>query len=479
MKSGHKSLTDSVITRQNVILFIAAVMFIGSLIYTGIAPGVSWTAGSALSILLLGLILWAFEPIPFGMTSMVIMVLLVMLQTVNIDVMLSGFSSPAVFLVVAGVMLVQGVGQTPLIQRISYGLVYKLGTSLRRLFIGIFVLIQFLAFFIPTNSVRATLLLPLATRVVDSIGAEETSNYNKLIMVGIAFATNLSAVGVLTGAVSNILAVELLNAYTEYSITYLQWFLYALPLWVILTIIIPFVLLWFYPPEEVDTESLHEEMEAAYREFGKLSAAEWKCIAVLILTVVLWMLESVHGFHPVIPAMLAVVLITLPKVGFVNWKAVVNINFDLILLIGASLSLGYALTESGALDVLTDALLTDTLVQLFSNPWIAMVTVIIISQIYHMVVTNISTAVVTLVPIIITISVEVGLNPVMMTFVTAITLLFGFILAIQSMPNVIIYNEGRIRQKDLVKPGIVITIISAAATILVAFTFWNIFGLWP
>ncbi|MBY8910411.1 hypothetical protein K6L05_11485, partial [Salinicoccus roseus] len=70
MKSGHKSLTDSVITRQNVILFIAAVMFIGSLIYTGIAPGVSWTAGSALSILLLGLILWAFEPIPFGMTSM-------------------------------------------------------------------------------------------------------------------------------------------------------------------------------------------------------------------------------------------------------------------------------------------------------------------------------------------------------------------------------------------------------------------------
>ncbi|WP_342387769.1 SLC13 family permease [Salinicoccus bachuensis] len=479
MKNGHKFLTESVITRQNIILSIAAAVFLVSLVYAALTPDVSWTAGSALSILLLGLILWAFEPIPFGMTSMVIMVLLVMLQTVSIDVMLSGFSSPAVFLVVAGVMLVQGVSQTTLIPRISYGLVYRLGTSLRRLFIGIFVLIQFLAFFIPTNSVRATLLLPLATRVVDSIGAGETSNYNKLIMVGIAFATNLSAVGVLTGAVSNILAVELLNTYTEYSITYLQWFLYALPLWVILTIVIPFVLLWFYPPEEVDTESLHKEMETSYKEFGELSGAEWKCIAVLILTVVLWTLESVHGFHPVIPAMLAVVLITLPKIGFVKWKEVVNINFDLILLIGASLSLGYALTESGALDVLTDALLTDTLIQLFSNPWVAMVTVIIISQLYHMVVTNISTAVVTLVPIIITISVEVGLNPVMMTFVTSITLLFGFILAIQSMPNVIIYNEGRIRQKDLVKPGIVITVISALATILVAFTFWNFFGLWP
>ncbi|MHC0551668.1 SLC13 family permease [Salinicoccus sp. CNSTN-B1] len=478
MSNSRKRSAGSV-TRKGFILMTAGLALIAGLIYTGMDPDISWSAGSALSILLLGLILWAFEPIPFGMTSMIIMVLLVVLNSVSIDVMLFWISSPAVFLVVAGVMLVQGVGRTSLIPRLSYALVYRLGRSLKGLFIGIFVLIQFMAFFIPTNSVRATLLLPLATKVVDTVGADGKSNYNRLIMVGIAFATNLSAVGVLTGAVSNILAVELLNSYTGYSITYLQWFLYALPLWVLLTILIPLVLLWFYPPEDMDTEVLYKEMEIAYKEFGPLSSDEWKCIIVLGLTVLLWALEAVHGFHPVVPAMLAVVLITLPKVGFVSWKQVVDINFDLILLIGASLSLGYALTESGGLDVLSEILLTDSLIRIFSNPWLAMVAVIIISQLYHMVVTNISTAVVTLVPIVITISTEVGLGPLMMTFVTAVTLLFGFILAIQSMPNVIIYNEGRVSQKDFIKPGIAITVISALATMATAFTFWNLFGLWP
>ncbi len=87
----------------------AGLALIAGLIYTGMDPDISWSAGSALSILLLGLILWAFEPIPFGMTSMIIMVLLVVLNSVSIDVMLSGFSSPAVFLMVSAVTLICGL----------------------------------------------------------------------------------------------------------------------------------------------------------------------------------------------------------------------------------------------------------------------------------------------------------------------------------------------------------------------------------
>src|SRR5699024_11117738 len=114
----------------------------------------------------------------------------------------------------------------------------------------------------------------------------------------------------------------------------------------------------------------------------------------------------------------------MPRIGFVTWTKLVNVNFDLVLLVDATLSLGFALIESGAIDLLEVLVTSENILNIFANPWFAILIVILLSQIYHLGVTNVSTAVVTLLPVLFSLSLQAELDPVVISFTSAITILF-------------------------------------------------------
>ena len=68
------------------------------------------------------------------------------------------------------------------------------------------------------------------------------------------------------------------------------------------------------------------------------------------------MTEPIHGMHPCIPALIGTVLMVLPGIGCAGWDAVVKINYNTILLISVTLSMGYTLIDSGAADTISDYL---------------------------------------------------------------------------------------------------------------------------
>src|SRR5699024_2672834 len=94
-------------------------------------------------------------------------------------------------------------------------------------------------------------------------------------------------------------------------------------------------------------------------------------------------------------------------------------------------------------------------------------------------VTNVSTAVITLLPVLISLSAQSGLDPVVMSVLSAVTLLLGFILVVETMPNVVAHSTGRVEQQDFLLPGILSTIASIFIITLVAYTYWQWIGFWP
>jgi solute carrier family 13 (sodium-dependent dicarboxylate transporter), member 2/3/5 len=66
----------------------------------------------------------------------------------------------------------------------------------------------------------------------------------------------------------------------------------------------------------------------------------------------LWLTEPFHGLHPSIPALLGVALMTLPGIGCASWETVVKINYNTILLLSVTLSMGYTLVDSGAATII-------------------------------------------------------------------------------------------------------------------------------
>ncbi|WP_462419634.1 SLC13 family permease [Salinicoccus sp. Marseille-QA3877] len=463
---------------QIIILIAATVLFLAVLYF--LPENIAWSERATISIMVYGLVLWAFAPIPIGLTSMVVLGLLILLRPVDIETALSGFSSPAVFLIIGGMMMAIGVNHTPLIRRMTYSLLATTGSSAKGIYIGVGIINQIQAFFIPATAVRASLMVPVLDSIIKETDVGKNSNFNKLLYIGTAFGISISGVAVLTAAIGNILTIELLRLYVGVSISYLEWFIYTAPIWILLVIVVMYIIWKVYPPEEDESfKTLQKEMKKKNAAIGKIAIDEIKCIVILVITILIWLTESWHGYHPTFGALFAVIMMALPSVGFVEWRKLLNINFGIVLLIGATLSLGYSLIESGAIDLLEVLVSPPVIVEIFSNPWLAIPITVLISHLYHLGVTNVSTAVITLLPVLISLSAQSGLDPVVMSVLSAVTLLLGFILVVETMPNVVAHSTGRVEQQDFLLPGILSTIASVFIITLVAYTYWQWIGFWP
>lgn len=441
-------------------------------------PGSSGSAKVMLALLVLSVFYWTFEPLPLGVTAMLLLVLMILFKTVNMDIVFSGFSSPAIFLIIGGMMLARGVNDTPLAKRLAYLILAKWAGNAKGLLASILIIPQLQAFFIPAVAVRATLILPVALMALEHIGVKKDGNLRKMILLAVAFGGTISGTVVMTAAIGNILTVELIKQFLGIQITYLQWFMYTFPIWILLIPVSWFVLIKAFPLPKENEEFSHlkEEMDKKLKDLGQINAEEKKCIGILILIVCLWFTEPFHGLHPSIPTIIGVILMAFPGVGCSKWENMVKINFDTILLMGATLSLGYAFNQSGAAELVGASLSTEWIIDLLRSPIIAVISILIITQVLHLAVANVSTAVVTLIPIFIGLSAKAGADPILICITASLACLHGYILVVEATPNIIVHSTGQIQQKEFIIPGIYMTFAMMIVTILTAVTWWNWMG---
>lgn len=457
-------------------LVLAALIFMT--IFFGLPRSFDGHPRVMIAIVAVGIVLWILETIPIGLTAVLILVLMLLLHPVSIDVVYSGFASPAVFLIIGGMMLARAVNETRLARRFSYHILGRLGGNAKGLLASILIIPQAQSFFIPAAAVRTSLLLPIALNVLDIIGAKPNSRLRKMILLGVAFGGTISGTAIMTAAIGNILTVELIKELLHVKITYFEWFLYSLPLWLALIPGAWLILLKCFPlkGEEQSFPHVKLEMQKQLKAFGPLNQQEIKCLVILTTIVVLWMTEPLHGLNPSIPALIGVLLMTMPGIGCAKWSNVVKINFDTIILLGATLSMGYALNDSGAATKIGEALGAPWVLSLIQNPIIAIIFVLIATQIIHLMMSNVSTAVVTLIPIYIGIAHTAGINPVMICFAAALTCLHGYILVVETMPNVLVHGTGQISQRDFLVPGLFLTVLMMVVTLIIALTWWKWLG---
>lgn len=458
-------------------MFIAIAVFFIVLLMLSRATELS--VALTLAIICFGIMLWALEPIPLGLTSFMILFLFFIFKVAEPTIVLSGFSSPAVYLIVAGMMLARAVNETTLTERIAYRIIKKWGETARGISASLLVIIQLQAFFIPATAVRTTLVLPIAETILKLTKAKPGSNLEKLLLFTVAYGGNISGTAILTAAIGNILTVELLKRYTGVTIHYFQWFLYTFPLWLLLIPAIWLLLLHLFPLSrgEGQFSEITREMEERLSRLGPLTKKEKLCIVILLITVVLWMTEPLHHLHPSVPTIMAVILMCLPGIGIAKWEKVVNVNFDNVILIGVTLSMGFVFIDSGAIQYIGEWLNISPVKSVFQHDLLAVACIVFFTQIFHKFISNVSTAVVTLIPIIITISRFAGVEPHLFAFTAGITSLYGFILTVETMPNVIVHGTGKVTQQDFFRPGISATIVTMVITIFVAATWWNIIGI--
>ena len=150
---------------------------------------------------------------------------------------LSGFSGSAVALVAAALFLATAMQVTNLHKRLALQVLSVVGNKTNRIVIGAIVVSIILAFFVPSATARAGAVVPI---LLGMIAAFNTSKNSKLAAFtdynGSPFSINMEYW--YKDAAQNIVAIGFINKSMGQDISWGEWFLYAAPWSIIMSVVL-------------------------------------------------------------------------------------------------------------------------------------------------------------------------------------------------------------------------------------------------
>ncbi|MGQ4556580.1 SLC13 family permease [Halobellus sp. GM3] len=303
-----------------------------------------WELTAMFAITAFCICLWIAAPVPTWYTSLVGIALIGM--ALSLDLALRGFQSPAVWLVVLGLLMGEAITESGLAARAEVGLLRRLpervlerpAAAYRVLLIGLCALGAAFAVVIPSALVRVLMLGPIVQLVGDSFSSR---NAKVGLFLGPLFATYFAGTGILTGSLVNILITGVVDAQVGEPITWTQWGTLMFPVMsvarVALIVVVTSLLYRPAPDEQVD---LTRDTVAPTTDGSR------RMLLYLAVGVAVWVTDGIHGLHPLFGALSVVVLSFTPKIGVVSFERVSAVNFSIVFFLGAILAIAEGLIHA-------------------------------------------------------------------------------------------------------------------------------------
>ena len=243
--------------------------------------GMEYAAQASLAIFAFALIMWIGKPIPIYLTSIIVVLLLPLIGAVESQKVAFGtLGYDIIWLMVAAMVLSSAISETNLGNRIALTLVTKLGSTPTGT-LAVLVLVNFiLAFFVPSTTARASLLVPMVLVLLEVYNAHPgESQYGRLAALqGVqnnAFATSM----VMTATSGQVIAVGFIQQFTGRDIGYMTWLLGSAPQ-AILTATVMFLIgikVFNYKselPEGEKSKKINRILSENLKELGPISKVE-------------------------------------------------------------------------------------------------------------------------------------------------------------------------------------------------------------
>ncbi len=169
-------------------------------------------------------------------------------------------------------------------------------------------LIMATAFFIPSTSGRAALLLPVFLALADQMPDRRLVRPLALLFPTVIL---LSAGGSLVGAGAHLIAVDAIARAGGPSIGFAEWFLLAFPVTMAKCLAATALILWLFVPADLRAVRLQ-----LARPTSTPDARQMRIGMVLCVLVLLWATTPLHGISIAIVALIgALILLTRPFAG--------------------------------------------------------------------------------------------------------------------------------------------------------------------
>ena len=328
-------------------LFVWAAISLALWLALGPAASADPRAAHSAAVVLVTLVLWSTGVLPPFLTSLIFFGLVLIFGLARPDLIFSGFGSAAVWLIVSGFVIGTAIGVSGLGKQLAAFLAPLLAASYTRMIIGLTLAASLLGFVMPSSVGRAVVMLPIGMALADRVGFRPGSNGRIGIAAALALACNLPSFAILPANIPNMILAGASETLHGVSFGYTSYLALHFPLLGILKLVlIDGLVLALFP------DRIHPQVGVAAEDARITTPAEvamqWRVGVILLVTLALWMTDSLHGINPAWVGLATAVTLLLPRIGVVAPKNFNSaIDFGVVLFVAAALGLGALVNESG------------------------------------------------------------------------------------------------------------------------------------
>ena len=489
----HQKPAETEHTTGKVVAFIAAFAALAAVVLIPIG-GLAMPAKVALGMLAFAVIMWVTEAVTYPVSAVMIVGLIAIMLTFATDpetgeavgaskglsTAMSGFSSSAVALVAAALALATAMQATGLHRRLALYVLKLAGEKVSNIVIGAIVISIILAFFVPSATARAGAVVPILMGMVAAFGLEKESKLAALLVITATQAVSIWNVGIKTAAAQNLVAVGFIEDQLGQTVSWGQWFLWAAPWSVLMSVALYFIMRWAIKPETDAIAGGRELVEKQLADMGPMTGAEKRLTVVAVALLLFWATEGL--LHPVSSATITIVAVGImltPRIGVMDWKyAQEHINWGTLVVFAAGISLGKFLLDTGAASWLSES--TFGAIGLASMPILAAIALVSLFNILiHLGFASATSLASALIPVFIALAATLDApnGGIGFVIIQQFVICFGFLLPVSAPQNMLAYGTGAFTTKQFLKTGIPLTVVGYLLVLLLSATYWHWIGL--
>lgn len=413
-----------------------------------------------LLFLLFAIVMFMWEKIPLGLTSMIVCVGLVVTGVLEWQTAFAGFIDSNVILFVAMFIVGGALFETGMANKIG-GIVTHFAKTERQLIVAIMVIVGVMSGFL-SNTGTAAILIP----VVIGIAAKSGYSRSRLLMP-LVFAAAMGGNLTLIGAPGNMIAQSSMEG-IGLKFGFFDYAKVGVPILIVGIIYFAFIGYKFLPNKEGSDEGIFDES----KDFSHVP--KWKqylSLVILLLTLVGMIFEEQLGIKLcVIGCMGALALMI---TGVISEKdALASIDLKTIFLFGGTLSLAAALEQTGAGELIAEkviGMLGDN-----PSPYVLTFVIFMLCCVMTNFMSNTATTAL-MVPIGISIAQGMGADPSAVLMACVIGGSCAYATPIGMPANTMVVTAGGYTFKDYAKAGVPMILVATVVSMILLPIFYPFF----
>jgi sodium-dependent dicarboxylate transporter 2/3/5 len=349
------------------------------------------------------------------------------------------------------------------------------GEKTKMIYFGAFAMIGLMTLIMAHTAVAAA-IYPLLMAIYALYKESDTpTKFGKGLFIGMAYSAGAGSIVTLLGSARAIVAIGFFKSFTGREITFLELSYYMLPLgWSMLIIIWLFISTKF-KPERATIPGLRQRAISLNSKFGPLTSKEKSTLIIVFSAIAIMGLQafipSWQQFNKSAIILIAMLMFFLFKI--LTIEDLEQLPWNIALLFGGAMSIGYCLWDTGAAKWLAVNWLA-----IFQNAhWLIFILGI---GFFVLIMTNFImnvAAIAISLPVALVIAPYLGISPEAVFYVSLATAGMPFVLLVGAAPNAIAYESRQFTSGEFFLAGVPMSLILMAILTAFILIIWPLMGM--